>query len=505
MKNLKTILLLLLLTFPLLASDKIKVLVLHSYSQEYEWTRTQHSGFVSTLNASDNTFEFYIEYLDTKRFSLTLEYTNEFINHLKVKYANVSPDVVYVTDDNALNFIYKNYAQLFKQKNNIPVFFSGINNFTMDSILEKNIFCGVFEKKEIKPNIELIKQFSPQTRDIYIIGDNSNTYSSIKKDVQAQEGNFANMKFHYINDTHISNVLDKLPKDEKIFAILTTIGNFKNGNNTTLLPKESIQKLKKNKNLILLTMEDSYMYDGVVGGYVTSGNSHGVEAAKLLLKYLEKQSLQGISSLKDGSNIYTFNSQELNRARVLLSEYIRRIATMSNNNENFFQKNKSTILGIMVVVFLLTTLLLTVLYALQRKKILIQKAKLNLIDENNAELHLKELLFHKVLEEENLAYWSINRQTDELYLSDELANKLQINLSIYQNDKDLLSYFIHFNDKKLFQEKLAELVRLSKPLDFEHKMINSHNESLNVKHSLYVDTPKDKSSESIVGIIKFEN
>ena len=505
MNNLKTLLLLLLLVFPLSASNKIKVLVLHSYAQEYEWTKSQHNAFISTLNASNKTFEFYIEYLDSKRFSLTPEYVNEFVNHLKVKYANVSPDVIYVTDDNALNFIYQNYSKLYQKEDLIPVFFSGVNDFSMDTILAKEIFRGVFEKKEIKPNIELIKQFSPQTRDIYIIGDNSNTYKSIKKEVQREEHNFSNMQFHYINDIFISNVLLQLPQNKKIFAILTTIGNFKNENNLTLLPKESIDELKQNPNLILLTMEDAYMHKGVVGGYVTSGEKHGTEAAKLLLEYLEKQSLRELTSIKNGSNIYMFNSQELNKARVLLSEYIRRISTIINHNENFLQKNKLMILEILVIIFLVMTSIITVVYALQRKNLLKQNVKLSLIDENNAKLHSKELLLHKVLEEENMAYWKVNTQTNELYLSKELLNKLQINLSIYKDDKELLSYFIHFDDKKLFQENFQKVAIPKKPLHFNHKMLSANNKSINVNHFLYLESLKQNISTSIVGIIKFEN
>ena len=292
MKGLKFILILFFFSFPLSASDKIRVLIIHSYSQEYEWTKLQHNGFISALNAGNHTFEVYTEYLDTKRIKLTPSYIINFTNYLKMKYADAKPDLIYVTDDNALNFILENHSQLYKKDSYVPVFFSGVNNLNKSDVLPKNLFRGVFEKKEIKQNIELIKQFSPQTRKIYIVGDDSNTYDSIKKELTVEESNFSKMKFHYASDKYVSKVIEKLPKDEKIFVILATIGNLINDNNQTMLVQESIKTLKENRKLIILTMEDAYMRDGVVGGYVTSGERQGEEAAQLVLKYLKNKSLK---------------------------------------------------------------------------------------------------------------------------------------------------------------------------------------------------------------------
>ncbi|MDD2356371.1 MAG: hypothetical protein PHX13_00500 [Thiovulaceae bacterium] len=155
------------LVFSVFATEKVNVFILHSYSQEYEWTKKQHNSFVSTLNKSDKNFTFYTEYLDTKRVKLTQEYKNNFLNYLHMKYTNASPDLIYVTNDDALTFVYENYNQIFLEKEDIPVFFSGINNLNMNTILDKKHYTGVYEIQDIEPNIDLIKQFSPQTRDIY--------------------------------------------------------------------------------------------------------------------------------------------------------------------------------------------------------------------------------------------------------------------------------------------------------------------------------------------------
>jgi len=343
--------------------------MLHSYSQEYEWTKNQHSSFVSTLKQSGKEFEIYSEYLDTKRVDFTPEYQNKFIEYLKTKYANANPDLIYVSDDNALNFVYEHYDKLFKNdKKKIPVFFSGINNLNMNEKLPKEIYAGVYELKEIKPNIELIKQFSPQTRDVYIVGDNSNTYELIKKEIQTQEAVFANFKFHYIGDGEIDKIEKGLPNKPKTFVILTTIGNIKDEKNNMLLPEESIQRMKQNKNLIILSMEDAYMCKGVVGGYVTSGIKQGGEAANLVLKYLDEKTLKDITSLLKSPNLYIFNSKELIDARVILSEYIARNSTIIGKDKDFIEKNQSILLNIFAVITTVLFFTIVTLYAMGKRR-----------------------------------------------------------------------------------------------------------------------------------------
>ncbi|MEW8562101.1 MAG: hypothetical protein AB2541_08345, partial [Candidatus Thiodiazotropha sp.] len=90
---------------PAAADPNTRILIIHSYSQEYPWTRGEHMGFVAALREG-HSGEVVIEteYLDTKRISLTPEYISTFTDYLKVKYREFKPTAIYVTDDNALGF-----------------------------------------------------------------------------------------------------------------------------------------------------------------------------------------------------------------------------------------------------------------------------------------------------------------------------------------------------------------------------------------------------------------
>lgn len=190
-------------------NGKKRIFILHSYSQEYEWTKLQHNNFVASLvQSSLFPMEVSVEYLDTKRLKFTDKYQDFFLRYLQEKYKGYAPDAIYVTDDNALTFFSNHKNALFA---NTPIFFSGINNLSLADSLDPTFFTGVYETKEIEPNIELIRQFSPQTREIWIVGDGSTTYQSIEADIKKKIYKFPKYTFHFLSSDKINDVIAHLP------------------------------------------------------------------------------------------------------------------------------------------------------------------------------------------------------------------------------------------------------------------------------------------------------
>ena len=158
-----------------------RIFVLHSYSQEYPWTRDQHEGFTRTLVAGlSRPPVISAEYLDTKRRQFDQDYAEKFSAYLKYKYAGYGPDLVYVTDDNALRFALSDLEEMFP---GVPVIFSGVNNYAIQEDIDPSLVTGVFEKKEISANIELLEGMVQDVKDIVVVGDASNTYQAIEQDI----------------------------------------------------------------------------------------------------------------------------------------------------------------------------------------------------------------------------------------------------------------------------------------------------------------------------------
>ena len=65
------------------------------------------------------------------------------------------------------------------------MFFAGINDYGVKSKLPTDRFTGVFEKKEIVPNLQLIQRIAPGVTDIVLVGDASETDDAIRHEVEA--------------------------------------------------------------------------------------------------------------------------------------------------------------------------------------------------------------------------------------------------------------------------------------------------------------------------------
>lgn len=381
------------------SNTKKRIFILHSYSQEYGWTNLQHNGFVKKLESqSPAPLEISVEYLDTKRLTFSDEYQRFFRDYLQQKYKNYSPDAIYVTDDNALKFFLGDSGNLFSGS---PLFFSGINDLNLADSLNHEKFKGVFETKDILPNIELIRQFSPQTREIWIVGDDSSTYRSIEKDIKSHIHQYPNHSFHFIASSKIESIEAQLPKSNKSFVLLTTIGGLSDGNGRNLTLQESIGRLKQNKNLILCSMEDAYVFGGVIGGYVTSGTLQGERAADLAIQHLKGIPLKNIHSVVKSPNTYMFDRRSLVDSRLILSQYTARNAIILHEEKTFFDRYQEMILNVMFIALILFFIFLMMIYfVLGAKK---NKIKLleNQLDECSSELlELKSKHADKVFTDE---------------------------------------------------------------------------------------------------------
>lgn len=350
------------------AYAKKKIFILHSYAQEYSWTKQQHEGFTTYLKDNyKEPVEIVTEHLDTKRVLFDSAYKQFFLAYLQTKYVNYSVDVIYATDDNALNFLREYKYNIFS---NSPIVFSGVNDLSIIDKLNKKLYAGVFETKEIKPNIDLIHTFSPQTKEIYFVGDNTSTYHSIESNIKSIKDEFKNLHFNFIADksiSHVTKTLKKLTLD-RTFIVLTTIGGFVDDRGRNLTLQESISILTSFENLIFISMEDAYMFPNIVGGYVTSGKKQGKYAANIVQELFENKSVESIGFITKSPNIYLFDQQSLNKYRLALFADINNDVQLVNQNKNLYLQNYETILNILFLVFIIFSIALVIIYLVMREK-----------------------------------------------------------------------------------------------------------------------------------------
>ena len=253
------------------------VFVLHSYSQEYPWTRRQHEGFTHALGAAGlDASDLRVEYLDTKRVPYTPASARAMAVHLAGKYAGYRPRAIYVSDDNALSFALTHLTQIFPDT---PVFFSGVNDDTIRARLDPDRVTGVFERKEIAPNLTLMRRLYPDTHDVLVVGDDSETFAAIRRDISAELANQPDIRARFVSAGRIDRLVEALRGQPERIVFLTTLGAVSDADGRTLSLPETIAAIVQSGRFIVLSMEDAYLYPGVLGGFVTSGQRQGAAAA----------------------------------------------------------------------------------------------------------------------------------------------------------------------------------------------------------------------------------
>jgi len=376
-----------------------QIFILHSYSQEYSWTRGQHEGFMQTLTA-DAQVEPLIstEYLDTKRRAYNETYASELARHLRLKYAGYKPAAIYVTDDNALLFARDHLSRVFP---GVPVFFSGINDYGVRSSLDPALFTGVFERKEVAPNIEWMLRIDKNANDLVFIGDGSNTYQAIESELRSELIPYR-LRATFIAEKRLDRVLARLDDLPGKYIFLTTLGGMTDENGQ-MLPLRDIMKILAGTGRIVISMEDAYIIEGVLGGYVTSGQQQGMSAGRLVLAYQHGKPIADLPPILKSPNALIFDDRVLQQHGIDLPESLRSQAVLLHSRPGFYERHRALILGLLIGLAGLLLLVVTAsLVILSRKNRELSLAR-NSAESANA-------LFNQLAEQSRTVHWEVNAE-----------------------------------------------------------------------------------------------
>ena len=350
----------------LMAKESQQILVLHSYSQHYSWTKSQHDSFVSTLVDEElDQFVFSTEHLDTKRLDYDEPYKQMFSAYLKSKYENYTPALIYVTGDNALKFVTSYLPDNLKSA---PVIFSGVNNDELISSLDVKKFVGVFEKKDIASNLDLLKVLDKKARDILVLGDASTSYDAIAREVQKVLKTKPDINAEFIEEKNLERMLTELTGRGEKYLILTTIGGMISADGKIAQLSEVLKKIVALEKFIIISMESTYLSDGVFGGYVTDGGKQGEQAGRLAKAHFAGQAISSLTMVTDSTNTYMFDYQLLEKHRFILPEQIKAVAKILNEPLSWYERFRNLILRLLVsLIFIILLLLASFVWTLLRK------------------------------------------------------------------------------------------------------------------------------------------
>ena len=338
------------------AHQSYQVLIVHSYSQENPWTKSQHRGFVDKLSEKSTIpVSVSTEYLGTKRRHYSPIYASQFVRYIREKYRGYTPNVIYVTDDTSLRFARRYLHKLYPDT---PIIFSGVNNYNIIDGIKPLAIRGVFEKIDISRNLDLIIDLDNKNAEIIILSDNSSSNSGVESKIKQLSGKYTDIDVEFLIQNHVEKLIEELRRRDQKYIFINTISRIRSENDLLVNPEVTVAEMTEAGDFAIFTLEDSYFFDGVVGGYVTSGKLQGEKAAGLVLELQKGTSIQQIENVTQSPNTYIFDQSELEKLKITLPTEVREQAEFHNIPPSYYARNRTLILSLMTLMSAILLVLL---------------------------------------------------------------------------------------------------------------------------------------------------
>ena len=290
------------------AGELPKVLVLNSYHEGFRWTDLIMDGIKFELGDNEESVEYYIEYMDHKRFSSMSGYMADM--KMKNVYSKMNFDLIILSDDWSLDYFVNNYSKYFA---GVPAIFCGINDFKPSLIDKLDGVTGIAENFSVQSNIELMLEMFPETRTIVSISDSSETSRTNLRRLQRQYPLFLSrinfIEFHDLPLSSLQERLAALPQG----SLVLHLSYFSSPDGIVLAPGESVRMVAEASSVPVFGMWDWMFGNGIIGGVLTSGFEQGRAAGVLARRILAGERAGSIPVILESPTSTLFDYRQLKR------------------------------------------------------------------------------------------------------------------------------------------------------------------------------------------------
>ncbi len=265
------------------AAEPKRVLMLHAFNYTFPATTLIADGARKRLlELSPQPLEIDADFLDLAR-NTDAAYESAIAMFLRTKYQKRPPDVVITLGSAALPFLVKHRDDIAP---NAPVVFAAISPQGYNALRLPANITGVISEFNLDKTLALAEQLQPEASRLFVIagsGQVDRRWQSIaRKTIEDRERKF---EVTYLFDRSHAKLMEEvknIPRD----AIVLYLTIFADGEGSSFVPAEMAGPLAAVSPAPLYAPYDTYIGKGVVGGFVETFESVGVQAADMALKIL---------------------------------------------------------------------------------------------------------------------------------------------------------------------------------------------------------------------------
>ncbi len=341
-----------------------RVLIIHSYHAGLTWTDAIMNGIRDTFAHSDADIQMSAEYLDARRYPKS-QLSSRIQELLLAKLEGSIPDLVMVSDNNALDFVLEQRDRLFP---GVPVVFCGINDFNPSMVSKHRGMTGVAEDLSIIETVKLVLHLHPDTREIVVIGRTSVAADKHNRDsfVAAMPGIPSRLKISFWDDVPGPELRARLEK-LRSGSIVFINGLITDPTGRQMMYGETTKWISRYSGVPAYSLWDVYLGHGIVGGKLVSGYRQGQMAAQLALRILRGESADLIPAIAGlDANRYMFDYRQLEQFHIPLSR-LPQDSILINRPDSFYDRYKTLVWATVSVVSVLGFLVVLLSVAIIRQ------------------------------------------------------------------------------------------------------------------------------------------
>jgi len=340
-------------------TSKKQILLLNSYNKGLKWTDDLETGIKSKLSDDIDNIEFTYEFMDVQKNNDPV-YKQNLYELLIKKYSDKQFDLVITTDDVAFNFIKMYNNTIFKDT---PIVFSGINYFEESMLESDESFTGVVESYDLRGTIDVALDINPNIKNIIVINDTTVTGQANKKNLDLVLPYYKDkVTFEIWDDYNMPEIQEKVKTlNSDSIILLLSFNRDKSNNNFSY--NESISMISEYAPVPIFGVWDFYLGQGLLGGVLTSGITHGETVGDMAHRILNGKRPSEIPVVINSPNIPMFDYNVLKKFNIDLSSIPEgsTVINMPNTLSDFFVKNK-TILIPFISIFSVLCMIVIAMY-----------------------------------------------------------------------------------------------------------------------------------------------
>jgi len=259
------------------SQPKYKILYVMSYHADWLWTQEQLDGFKYALKELD--VEYKIFELDTKRNS-SEAWKEQAGAKARELIDSWQPDLVYVSDDDAQEYVTKYYIN-----KDIPFVFSAVNAdpSKYGFVGSKNI-TGVLERPHFAQSVQLLRRIKPEVKKIAAVFDDNAMWDSVIQTMKEEAGQLPDIEIVSWDTIYtFEEYKQKIKEYQTTVDAIALIGifGFKDENSFNMPYQEVLKWTAENSNLPDFTFWDDRISYGTLCTVTVSGYEQGLAAGKM--------------------------------------------------------------------------------------------------------------------------------------------------------------------------------------------------------------------------------